>query len=105
MADVTVVIAAESHQRVRALLESQAGIVVAGEAWVPRRLGAQILRRLIRARGPARHARRFRSPAFTRVVLKSSRPSPTPLITHESPNTRESTPSQAQNPRRFEWRI
>jgi len=196
MADVTVVIAAESHQRVRALLDGEAGIVVAGEArslahafvlvarlrpavllldfgrswrdalaalrairsqssrtriillttrrtpessileavrqgaggylgeaavvgflaravravhageaWVPRRLGAQILRRLIRARGPARHARRFRSPAFTRVVLKSSRPSPTPLITHESPNTRESTPSQAQNPRRFEWRI
>src|SRR5438552_4383703 len=32
MADVTVVIAAESHQRVRALLEGEAGIVVAGEA-------------------------------------------------------------------------
>jgi len=32
MADVTVVIAAESHQRVRALLDGEAGIVVAGEA-------------------------------------------------------------------------
>jgi len=186
MADVTVVIAAESHQRVRALLDGEAGIVVAGEArslahafvlvarirpavllldfgrgrrdalaalrairsqssrtriillttrgtpessileamrqgaggflgeaavggflaravravhageaWVPRRLGAQILRRLIRARGLARHARRFRSPASTRFVLKSNRPSPAPLITHESPSTRETTPSQA----------
>src|SRR5436189_164244 len=76
MADVTVVIAAESHQRVRALLDGEAGIVVggflaravravhAGEAWVPRRLGAQILRRLIRARGLARHARRLQRPAI-----------------------------------------
>ena len=125
MADVTVVIAAESHQRVRALLDGEAGIVVAGEARslahafvlvarlrpavllldFGRRLGAQILRRLIRARGLARHARRFRSPASTRFVLKSNRPSPAPLITHESPNTRETTPSQALNPRRFKWRI
>jgi len=220
MADVTVVIAAESHQRVRALLDGEAGIVVAGEArslahafvlvarlrpavllldfgrgwrdalaalqairsqssrtriillttrrtpessileavrqgaggylgeaavggflaravravhageaWVPRRLGAQILRRLIRARGLARHARRLQRPAIgsgkpaqpaavlllsklraactpsTRVGLKSNRPSPAPLITHESPNTRETTPSQAWNPRRSKWRI
>lgn len=38
--------------------------VHAGEAWVPRRLGAQIVRRLLRARALARRARRFQKPAI-----------------------------------------